>query len=165
MSSETRTPEPAPSPLGAMEQILRGLMRELGEARFALEQTRREARDQKRQHLSELLSAIDAFDRVLAEMARKSSDAGSAEQHWLQNLRTVRALFDRVLQDANLLRITPDPSEAFDPHWHRVSATAQAPDRAEGAILEVSAPGWLWEGTLLRKAAVIVVQNGETRSD
>jgi molecular chaperone GrpE (heat shock protein) len=148
-------------PLAELEQYLRTMMRELGEARFALEEARRETREHTRKLLLGLLSGVDAFDRVLQSMASRREEIAGPLQPWFKNLRTARNLFDRVLQDEGLIRITPEAQEGFDPHWHRVSGTVVDPNQPDGAIVEISSPGWLWEGTLLRKTAVVVVQNGE----
>jgi molecular chaperone GrpE (heat shock protein) len=147
-------------PFTALEQDLRALMRELGETRYALEETRRGHREQLRTLLLGLLEAVDAFDRVFESVASRPAEITPQMKVWLSNFRTARLLLERVLADEGLSRETPDPSESFDPHRHRVSGTLVLPDRPDGAIVEVVVPGWLWKGALLRKSSVVIVYNG-----
>jgi molecular chaperone GrpE (heat shock protein) len=155
---------PAAERFAALEQDARKLMRELGEARFAVEERDRAHRQHTQTLLLAVLEATDAFDRVLASVKSKPDAITPQMGIWLSNFRTARVLLDRALVDRELVRIVPSLGDSFDPYWHSLSGTSEEPGQPEGAIVEVATPGWVWQGALLRKAAVVVVHHGESQA-
>jgi molecular chaperone GrpE len=142
-----------------LEQDLRRLMREAGEARYAVDQSRRETREHTRALLLGVLESTDALDRVFESAGAKPAEVTPQMRIWLNNFRTARLLLGRVIEDQELVRFAPETGEVFDPHQHRVSSTLADSARPDGCILGVVTAGYLWNGALLRKAAVVVVRN------
>jgi molecular chaperone GrpE (heat shock protein) len=150
-------------PFASLERDLRALMRRVGESRYTLEESSRVHRDQTRLLLLGVLDAVDAFDHVFGSVTTRSGEVAPQMKVWLNNFRTARLLLERVLADEGLSRVTANPSDGFDPHRHRVTGTLLDPSRTDGSIVEVSASGWLWNGALLRKSGVVIVDNGGGR--
>ncbi|MBI3768829.1 MAG: nucleotide exchange factor GrpE [Deltaproteobacteria bacterium] len=140
-------------------------MRQRAEARLEVEELDREHREQVRKLLLGVLETIDAFDRVFRSVASKPDTITPQMRIWLNNFRTVRRLLERVVTEQGLVPIVANPEDSFDPHWHRVSRIVADPTRPEGAIVEITAPGWVWHGAVLRKTEVVVVSNNHQVPD
>jgi molecular chaperone GrpE len=151
-------------PLASLEQDVRVLMRELADARLSAQEGERAHREQTSRLLLGVIDALDALDRVFANVESKPAALTPQMEIWVNNFRAPRLLLERVLTDSGLVRSAPQSGDGFDPYWHRVSGTVAAPDQPSGAIVQVAAPGWIWQGTLLRKCGVVVVHNAEAES-
>lgn len=146
--------------LEVLEADVRRLLREAGEARFQAQEAASQAVAEKRKLLLTLVDVVDAFERVFRAVAAKDDQVTPQMKIWLGNFRTVRRLVESALTAEGVVRME-SLADGFDPQWHKVADLREDPARADGAILEVVQPGYLWKKELLRKAEVVVVKNGD----
>jgi molecular chaperone GrpE (heat shock protein) len=149
--------------LQAVEDEVRGLVRQLSEARFALgEQEKRAAEDVRRMLLA-VIEVLDAFQRVFAGIEAKQDEVNPQMKKWVGNFRAVSRQLRAVLIDRDVTEID-NLDQGFDPRWHKIVETVQDPSRPDGTIVEEVQKGYLWRGEVLRKTDVVVVRNEEVRS-
>jgi molecular chaperone GrpE len=141
--------------LGVVEQDMRRLMRELAEARFALNEQERASEATTKQLLLSLLEVLDAFSRVFKNVARKEEHITRQMKIWINNFHTVNSLLEKLLTEQGVTAIEILEPQ-FNPHWHVVAELVEEPARPEGEIIEVFKQGYVWRGQVLRKAEVIV---------
>jgi molecular chaperone GrpE len=149
--------EDAPA-LAVVEQDLRGLMRELAEARMSLGEAERGCQDRIDGLFLQVLEAMDAFDRVFRAIHAKQDQVDRQMKIWIGNFRTIRRLLEALLDDHGI-KPMENVEEGFDPHWHRVVDTVADPDRPDGTIVEEVRRGYVRGTRILRKAEVVVVRN------
>ena len=96
-----------------------------------------------------LIPVIDGFEHALAAHREAEYD----------NYRKGFELIYRQLLDSvtklGVERIDP-AGKSFDPHLHQAVDRAETTDREDGAILQVSQPGYVFHGRALRPAMVRV---------
>ncbi len=146
--------------LSVIEDDIRGLMRQLAEARFALGDGERQHRDSVKAILLGIIEAVDAFERVFRSIQAKQDLVTPQMKIWVGNFRTVRRLLEKTLTDQGVVKIE-NLDQGFDPHWHKVAEIVADPSKPEGTIVEEVVRGYVWQNQLLRKAEVIVVRNQE----
>jgi molecular chaperone GrpE len=98
--------------------------------------------------LARLLDVADNFDRVLAQSA-------DAEDVLVSGVKLTYRDFRRALELAGVERLE-SMGQAFDPAKHEAVATIAREGAVSGTIVEEIAAGYLYKGTLLRPAKVIV---------
>jgi molecular chaperone GrpE len=111
------------------------------------------SRDGMRRVASELLPALDDFERALAHAEAEESDN---EHHLTAGIRLVQQKMLDALRRAGIEPFTP-LGEPFDPHQHEAVAQQPAADGAEqGTVLEVVQNGYRLGEDVLRPARVVV---------
>mgnify|MGYP000978964476 CR=1 FL=1 len=147
-------------PLADLESDIRRLLRERAEARFAVDEARKQNEQIQRQFLLEALDVLDAFDRVFRNIHQKEDQITKQMKIWINNFRTVRRMLEKMLTEHGVTPIL-NLDGGFDPVWHRVIETVNDPSQPDGFIVEQVRCGYLWNGTILRKAEVIIVRNDD----
>jgi molecular chaperone GrpE len=111
------------------------------------------SRDGMRRVASELLPALDDFERALAHAEAEESDN---EHHLTAGIRLVQQKMLDALRRAGIEQFSPK-GEPFDPHQHEAVAQQPAADGAEqGTVLEVVQNGYRLGEDVLRPARVVV---------
>ena len=111
------------------------------------------ARDGMRRVASELLPALDDFERALAHA---EAEEGDEEHHLTAGIRLVQQKMLDALRRAGIEQFSPK-GEPFDPHQHEAVAQQPAADGAQqGTVLEVVQNGYRLGDDVLRPARVVV---------
>lgn len=104
-----------------------------------------------------LIPAIDGFEQALA--AHREAE--------YENYRKGFELIHKQLLD-NLVKLGVERSDPtgkpFDPHLHQAMDSTETADCADGTILQVFQPGYLFHGRVLRPAMVRVAVQGSPAS-
>lgn len=108
--------------------------------------------------MEHVLPILDAFERALA------SHTDPAYEEYRKGLELIyRQLWD-VLSRHGLERIDAE-GKAFDPNFHQAIESVPSADHAEGAVMLVHQPGYLFHGKVLRPASVRVAAAPEGESN
>jgi molecular chaperone GrpE len=111
------------------------------------------SRDGMRRVASELLPALDDFERALAHA---EAEEGDEEHHLTAGIRLVQQKMVDALKRAGIEQYSPK-GEPFDPHFHEAVAQQPAVDGAQpGTVLEVVQSGYRLGDDVLRPARVVV---------
>jgi molecular chaperone GrpE len=111
------------------------------------------SRDGMRRVASELLPALDDFERALAHA---EAEEGDEEHHLTAGIRLVQQKMVEALKRAGIEQYSPK-GEPFDPHLHEAVAQQPAVDGAQpGTVLEVVQNGYRLGDDVLRPARVVV---------
>jgi molecular chaperone GrpE len=109
-------------------------------------------RDGMRRVASELLPALDDFERALAHAEAEEGD----EQHTLtRGIRLVQDQLLAALRRAGIEAFWPK-GETFDPHLHEAVATTPVEGAKSGTVVEVYQAGYRLGDDVLRAAKVVV---------
>ncbi|MDS4031401.1 MAG: nucleotide exchange factor GrpE [Candidatus Contendobacter sp.] len=147
-------------PLTNLESDIRRLLRERAEARFAVDEARKQNEETQRKFLLETLDILDAFDRVFRNIHQKEDQVTKQMKIWINNFRTVRRMLEKMLTEHGVTPIL-NLDGGFDPVWHRAIETVNDPAHPDGFIVEQARCGYLWNGATLRKAEVVIVRNDD----
>lgn len=156
--------EPGESGIEAIEQDIRKLMRQLGEAQFQMAEKEKANAGEVKDMLLALLEITDAFDRVFLSIHAKEDQVTPQMKRWIGNFRTIRRLVDGVLSAQGVVRIE-NLDYGFDPRWHVVEDTVHDPSKPDGTIVEEVKPGYVWRNKILRETVVRVVRNDALAED
>jgi molecular chaperone GrpE len=110
------------------------------------------ARDGMRRVASELLPALDDFERALAHA---EAEEGDQEHHLTAGIRLVQQKMLDALRRAGIEQFSPK-GEPFDPHQHEAIAQQPADGAEQGTVLEVVQNGYRLGEDVLRPARVVV---------
>lgn len=111
--------------------------------------------EENRKTLTRLLEVADNFERVLAQ----ATDEGTL----LEGVRLTHRDFRLALERVGVERLE-SLGQPFDPARHEAVAVQPSPGTEEGIVLYEVSPGYLYRGTLLRPAKVIIAQATEQPS-
>ncbi|MFL5846110.1 MAG: nucleotide exchange factor GrpE [Solirubrobacteraceae bacterium] len=110
------------------------------------------SRDGMKRVASEILPALDDFERALAHAEAEEGD----EQHTLtKGIRLVQEQLLAALKRAGIEAFSPK-GEAFDPHLHEAVATTPIEGAEAGTVVEVYQAGYRLGDDVLRAAKVVV---------
>lgn len=109
------------------------------------EQTRRGVQ----QLLEHLLPVVDAFERALA------SHKDPAYEEYRKGLELIYKQLWETLARQGLERIDAEGKQ-FDPNFHLAVERVETNDHADGAVIQVMQPGYMFHGKVLRPASVRV---------
>lgn len=123
-----------------------------------VEQERREfAKYANERLLSHLLPAIDQYEIAL-HFAPVFQNAPEEIQkkfdNWFAGIKAVRGMWESAFKDIGLEKVPTD--QLFDPVMHEAVAEEEQADKASGAIIRVTQPGWRLHGKILRHAKVVI---------
>jgi molecular chaperone GrpE (heat shock protein) len=144
--------------IAAVEDDIRGLLRELAEARSALARQEGEQRGRTERLLLSLIEVLDAFEHVFGHIGERGRDLTPETESWVGNFRTVYRLLQAALADQGVAPIEA-PEGDFDPGWHSVVDTVADPSRPDGEIVSEQRRGYTWGDRVLRKTEVVAVRN------
>ena len=109
-------------------------------------------RDGMKRVASELLPALDDFERALAHAEAEERD----EEHSLtKGIRLVQEQLLAALKRAGIETFSPS-GEQFDPHLHEAVATTPVEGAESGTVVEVYQAGYRLGDDVLRAAKVVV---------
>jgi molecular chaperone GrpE len=107
---------------------------------------------------ADLLPTVDNLARAIASLPADQM----VRDETVRNVLTGLAAVERGLLDAlarhGVVRISPMPGEAFDPHRHQAMFEVETTAYPEGTVAEVLQPGHLHHERLLRPAMVGVAK-------
>lgn len=103
---------------------------------------------ENRSLLGRLLDVADNFDRILAQST-------ATEDALTSGVKLTYREFRRALELSGVERLE-SLGQSFDPSQHEAVATLERDGAEAGTIVEEIAAGYLYKGTLLRPARVIV---------
>ena len=110
------------------------------------------SRDGMKRVASELLPALDDFERALAHAEAEEGD----DQHTLtKGIRLVQDQLLTALRRAGIESYSPQ-GEAFDPHLHEAVSQVPAEGTESGTVVEVYQAGYRLGDDVLRAAKVVV---------
>jgi molecular chaperone GrpE len=150
-------PETAPTPEPAPEPDWKDLAhRYAAEADNARKQTtvrvQKAMRDGMKRVASEILPALDDFERALAHA---EAEEGDEEHHLTKGIRLVQEQMLSALKRAGIEAYSPK-GEPFDPHLHEAVATTPVEGAESGSVVEVYQAGYKLGEDVLRPAKVVV---------
>jgi molecular chaperone GrpE (heat shock protein) len=154
------------APLQAIEEDIIRLLRQLSEARLAVEQGERAGNQAQKRLLIGVADALDGMQRVLGQVELRKSEGMVLEpavKAWLGNFRTASKLLTRLLTEHQVTEFRA--GSTFDPHEHRVLESRRDDRVADGTVLETTLPGYRWKGEVLRRAEVIVARSTPVDAD
>src|SRR3954453_19715389 len=105
-----------------------------------------------KQVVSELLPALDNFERALAAAEAEEADE---EHHLTKGIRLVQQELVNALTRVGIEAFSPK-GEAFDPTQHEAMAQQPVEGAAAGTVVEVYQAGYRLNGTVVRPARVVV---------
>ncbi len=109
-------------------------------------------RDGMRRVVTELLPALDDFERALAHA---EAEEGDQEHQLTRGIRLVQQQMLAALQRAGIEAFSPK-GEPFDPHLHDAVASTPAEGVDAGTVIEVYQQGYRFGDDVLRAAKVVV---------
>jgi len=109
-------------------------------------------RDGMKRVASELLPALDDFERALAHA---ESEEGDDEHHLTKGIRLVQEQMLSALKRAGIEQFSPQ-GEKFDPHLHEAVSTNPVEGVEPGTVVEVYQAGYRLGEDVLRPAKVVV---------
>lgn len=86
---------------------------------------------------------------------------GEAEKKWLRRVQRIQEAFTNTLAAYGVTRF--EPTGLALPDRDEIRDREPSPEHEPGTILRIVAPGYLWQGEVLRPAQVVVCA-GETHS-
>jgi molecular chaperone GrpE len=111
------------------------------------------ARDRGVKHVvSELLPALDNFERALAAAEAEEADE---EHHLTKGIRLVQQELVAALQRVGIEPFSPK-GERFDPTQHEAMAQQPVEGIEPGTVVEVYQQGYRLSGNVIRPARVVV---------
>ena len=140
------------------------LLRQSSALRTEVKDCRAHAREETKSMLLGMVEALDAFDRVFANIGAKEQDAEKQTRIWLGNFRSVRKLVESSLRKSGVEKIEC-LGEKATPGRHTVVETEPKPDAEDDVIVEELERGYLWGEEVLRKASVKVESNKNGESN
>ena len=105
-----------------------------------------------RQVVSELLPALDNFERALAAAEAEEADE---EHHLTRGIRLVQQDLVNALARVGIESFSPK-GEAFDPTQHEAMAQQPVEGAQAGTVVEVYQAGYRLNGNVVRPARVVV---------
>jgi molecular chaperone GrpE len=120
--------------------------------RQAAQRVQKATRDGAKRVASEILPALDDFERALAHAEAEEGD----EEHTLtRGIRLVQQQMLAALKRAGIETYSPK-GETFDPHLHEAVATTPVDGAKSGTVVEVYQAGYRLGDDVLRAAKVVV---------
>ena len=102
--------------------------------------------------VSELLPALDNFERALAAAEAEEADE---EHHLTKGIRLVQQELTSALTRVGIESFSPQ-GETFDPNEHEAMAQQPVEGAEPGTVVEVYQAGYKLNGTVVRPAKVVV---------
>lgn len=122
------------------------------EAEASRERLRRNAEqrafEETRKTLQRLLEVADNLERALAQVGKEPSPLA-------EGVRLTYQSFLRALEQSGVEQVVSQ-GQPFNPALHNAVATRASDEAEAGTVVEELSPGYLYRGTLLRPARVIV---------
>ena len=104
-----------------------------------------------------LLPVIDAFERALA------AHEDPAYEDYRRGFELIYKQLSEALTKQGVQRIDAE-GKPFDPHYHQAIERVETDEHADGAVIQVLQPGYVFQGRVLRPATVRVAVAPQERS-
>ncbi len=111
---------------------------------------------QWRQFAKSMLPALDALDR-LVDMGEKAPGEDATFRNWLQSVKALRVRLTRTMESIGLKPVASVGSPV-DLEVHDVTGVVPAGEFPPNTVVAEQLKGYLFRGTLLRDARVVVAQ-------
>jgi molecular chaperone GrpE len=151
VDAEAQAAEPEPEP-DWRDLALRKAAELENVRKQTAQRVQKATRDGMRRVASELLPALDDFERALTHA---EAQEGDAEHHLTKGIRLAREQMLNALRRVGI-ETYGAVGETFDPHLHDAVAQQPVPDAASGSIVEVYQSGYRLGDDVLRAAKVVV---------
>jgi molecular chaperone GrpE len=151
-ASELDAPEAAAEETDWHDLALRKAAEVENVRKQAAQRVQKASRDGMKRLASELLPALDDFERALAAA---EAEEGDEEHHLTKGIRLVQQQMLSALQRAGIEQFSPK-GQPFDPHLHEAVATTPVEGAASGTVVEVYGAGYRLGDDVLRAAKVVV---------
>jgi molecular chaperone GrpE len=150
MSAQQQALQEQQAHLQAEEEAQRTRLREEAEQQRErlLRNAEQRAFGETRSTLNRLLDVADNFDRILAQSA-------ASQEALLDGVKLTYREFRRALELAGVERLE-SIGQGFDPAKHEAVAQIEREGVTPGTIVEEIGAGYMYKGTLLRPARVVV---------
>ena len=145
-------------PLAATEEDLRALLREVASLKHQADLSARKTHDEFARLLLDVIEVLDGFDRTLALIEPRLTEAEPRVRKWISSFRSVRRNLASQLESHEVIPIVA-PDGCVIPGQHRVIETREQAGTGDGTILEEVVAGYLWRGEVLRQSEVVAVRN------
>jgi molecular chaperone GrpE len=145
-------PEPEPEETDWHDLALRKAAEVENVRKQSAQRVQKASRDGMKRLASELLPALDDFERALAAA---EAEEGDEEHHLTKGIRLVQQQMLSALQRAGIEQFSPK-GQPFDPHLHEAVATTPVEGAASGTVVEVYGAGYRLGDDVLRAAKVVV---------
>ncbi len=148
----------------AKDQALRARAEAENTRRRASRETENARRYALERFISDLLPAIDSFERGV-----EAASAAEVEESVVQGIELSLKLLLGALENAGV-RVVDPVGEPFDPEFHEAMTVVAEPDLEPGSVARVIQKGYVLNDRLVRAAMVMVaqappVQDGDTGSE
>lgn len=104
-----------------------------------------------------LLPVVDAFERALA------AHDNPAYENYRLGFEMIYKQLTEALTRQGVQRIEAEGKQ-FDPHFHQAIERVETDEHADGAVIEVLQPGYVFHGRVLRPATVRVAVSPQESS-
>ena len=105
----------------------------------------------------DLLGVSDNLERALQAAPK---DAEGATESLVTGLELVQKSLMTAFASNNLVRVAPEPGEAFDPHLHQAMMEQHSDTVPGGTVVMTLQPGYALFGRTVRAAMVVVAAKG-----
>lgn len=143
---------------GRIESDIIALIKECNLLKGNIRKKNQDSKKEMSRMLLSLLEAIDAFERVFANIEAKNTEIDKQTRIWIGNFKSVRRLFEKVLKESGVTAIEALNGKAI-PGFHHIIETKQVGGLEDDMIIEEKQKGYLRFGEVLRKSQVIAVKN------
>ncbi len=148
----------------AKDQALRAHAEAENTRRRASRETENARRYALERFISDLLPAIDSFERGV-----EAASAAEVEQSVVEGMELSLKLLLGALENAGV-RVVDPVGEPFDPEFHQAMTVVAEPDLEPGSVARVIQKGYVLNDRLVRAAMVMVAQapparDGDTGSE
>lgn len=105
----------------------------------------------------DLLGVADNFERALQAA---SKDVEGPANSVVTGLELIQKSLLSAFESNNLVRVAPEPGEAFDPHLHQAMMEQHSDTVPGGTVIMTLQPGYALFGRTVRAAMVVVAAKG-----
>ena len=109
--------------------------------------------------VKDIIPLTDTFQRAIEAVPEDAAAKDAALKSLLDGVIMTERQFLNALERHGVKRIEPK-GEIFDPNFHQAIAQFPNPDVPDGTVMEVSQPGFVLDGRIMRPAMVVVAQGG-----
>lgn len=148
------TEKPVEIPQVNLEEYVQGLILARKNLELAAEEARRKSVKEQREFLLGILEVADALDRIVNRPI-KPGEITPALERLHGNIETTARLLVQKLTQANVTRMDLK-NMVLDPNLADIDGYQDNPAVLDETVLRDSTAGYLWNGTVLRRARVIV---------
>ena len=118
-----------------------------------------QCRDNEDRFLLELLTVLDAFENVFANLAEKEPAFDKSAKRGMKSFRAIYRKLTRLLEEKDVIQMVFPEDRAAPMEWCQVAETNVADDKEDGVVLAIIKNGYQRGDRVIRPAEVITVAN------